>query len=883
MSLKPTTSTQSPSTSQFAELPEGLMTRFQTVRPWPIPGSQTHYVLASDTQQNDQERLVSWIDQANPDFARCTLPQAAREQIADTGLFMQPIELGKLNGYVFEVYDVSGLTSLREAMQAPLLPEQVEPVLRIMADALDCLHGLRCAHGNLRPETVLIRQAFPLQLALLDLPYRTEGAANLYDSDNQPGYQAPETSFEARRRADWWSLGLLLTEMLTGLHPLEGLSKTDIDDLVCDRRVDLGAIDNPRWLTLLGGLLSPALGDRWGSTEVRRWLKGDQLQASTLLPHPPVAHVVRPYRLLDRQCHDAHELAQALAKHWSEAGKHLQRGLVLDWVHHQLCDYTLTSLLMDLMEDDKLNPDARLVRTIYGMYPHLPPSWQGHPVDLGAIKFMAKQARTDANALEHFVEFIQRGLPYYPHEELRDLNARLQSAHSEFVEFWLRANGQGAVKPGQAEAQRALPELILTLLSANNIDHLREQLSSGLAQLDFTPPWFAGLTNPDELSVPALAACLTMLASTQPEREPESESESRTRLFLECREKAVRLRARLDQLNVGDSFSDCSICPEMVVIPAGSFVMGSPHDEPERSGTEGPQHQVSIGYRFALGKFCVTFDEYDVYARDSGVALPNDRGWGRGRRPVINISWQDAQAYLAWLNAKLGLTGASDRYRLPSEAEWEYACRAGNTGPFTLDIWQPEKSKPSEKAKPNRDQHNFLGRLLANFEPEPSYTPPVAVTIANIQPDLANYNAEFSYENSPLGPYRGQTLEVGSFPANPWGLHEMHGNVLEWVEDLWHKTYDQAPADGSPWTSGPLAAGRVRRGGSWYSYPRYLRSACRYRSAEQERTFDYVGFRIARTLSADLSQPVRLTVPMDYQPLGQINNHSDQISNDSEM
>ena len=171
--------------------------------------------------------------------------------------------------------------------------------------------------------------------------------------------------------------------------------------------------------------------------------------------------------------------------------------------------------------------------------------------------------------------------------------------------------------------------------------------------------------------------------------------------------------------------------PLMVVIPAGRFRMGSPADEPERSDNEGPQHEVRIAAPFAMGVYAVTFEDYERFCDDTKRGKPEDKGWGRGSRPVINVSWEDAQDYCAWLSRQTGRN-----YRLPSEAEWEYACRAGTDTPF-------------------------------HFGPR-------------ITTDQANFDGNYTYNGSAKGEYRTQTVPVGSFPPNAFGLYDMHGNVWEW-------------------------------------------------------------------------------------------------------
>lgn len=250
----------------------------------------------------------------------------------------------------------------------------------------------------------------------------------------------------------------------------------------------------------------------------------------------------------------------------------------------------------------------------------------------------------------------------------------------------------------------------------------------------------------------------------------------------------------------GRSFRDCANCPEMIGIPAGRFIMGSPKDEREHRDNEAPQHEVTIPKPLAVGKFTVTFAEWDACVADGGCGghRPWDLGWGHGERPVIHVNWHDAQAYVTWLRLKTGKA-----YRLLSEAEWEYAARAGTTTPF------------------------WWG--------------------ASISTTQANYNGGIAYGDSGKGQNRAATVPVESFDPNPWGLYQMHGNVWEWVEDCYHGGYDGAPSDGSPWVGG-LCLLHVMRGGSWFDAPALLRSAQRLGWGLR---MGNVGFRVARPLDPD--------------------------------
>jgi formylglycine-generating enzyme required for sulfatase activity len=253
----------------------------------------------------------------------------------------------------------------------------------------------------------------------------------------------------------------------------------------------------------------------------------------------------------------------------------------------------------------------------------------------------------------------------------------------------------------------------------------------------------------------------------------------------------------------GRQFRDCPICPEMVIVPAGEFLMGSPEHERGRGKDEGPQHRVVIKQPFAVGKFEVTFAQWDACVGEGGCAhKPGDEGWGRGRRPVINVSWNDAGQFVAWLSRKSG-----KRYRLLTEAEWEYAARAAT-------------------------------KLAEAF-------PPFS-TGATISYKQANYDANFVYDGGHIGIYRQRTLDVGSLPKNAFGLYDMHGNVWEWVEDCYRDSYAGAPTDGSAVTSSDCRL-HILRGGAWNYHPQYRRAAYRYATPPGVR-MENAGLRVARTL-----------------------------------
>jgi len=258
-------------------------------------------------------------------------------------------------------------------------------------------------------------------------------------------------------------------------------------------------------------------------------------------------------------------------------------------------------------------------------------------------------------------------------------------------------------------------------------------------------------------------------------------------------------------LKPADRFKECDTCPEMVGVPAGSFVMGSPANEPEREANEGPQQQVEFSRVFAVGRKAVTFEEWNACVAEGGCNAyrPGDYGWGGGKRPVINVSWNDAKAYVKWLSDK---TGAP--YRLLSEAEREYVargCMSAAACPST-PFW-------------------------FGFD---------------ISPSRANYDWRFAYDGSAKAQAQRRTVATDASEPNPFGLFHVHGNVREWVEDCWNNGLSGLPRDGAARMSGDCAS-HVVRGGSWSDQPKDLRSAKRSWEVATERRA-VIGFRVARTL-----------------------------------
>jgi formylglycine-generating enzyme required for sulfatase activity len=234
---------------------------------------------------------------------------------------------------------------------------------------------------------------------------------------------------------------------------------------------------------------------------------------------------------------------------------------------------------------------------------------------------------------------------------------------------------------------------------------------------------------------------------------------------------------------------------DLVAIPGGRFLMGSPETEPGRDDDEGPQHEVTVA-PFQMGRYPITQAQWQaVMGADNN---PSD--FKGPQRPVENVSWDDAVAFCEQLSEQTGRP-----FRLPSEAEWEYAGRAGTITPFHVG--------------------------------------------PTITTELANYDGNDTYADEPAGVYREETTEVGQFPPNAFGLYDVHGNVWEWCADAWHDSYEGAPTDGRVWEGDERSNNRLLRGGSWINHPRLARCACRLRLTHDSGGRGH-GFRVACSLAS---------------------------------
>lgn len=468
-----------------------------------------------------------------------------------------------------------------------------------------------------------------------------------------------------------------------------------------------------------------------------------------------------------------------------------------------------TLVVLDACRDNPFKGGGgRSIGEARGLRPPEPP--RGHMVIYSAARGQQALDRlgpgdTDPNGV-FTREFIKRmRTPGLPVEALvRDVQDAVEQAAARIGReqrpaIYNEARGQFVFRAGQSPVP-AVPVPGGVGFDLGDIESERKARSDWSVwqkrmELDFEKV-SSGFKDDLELQVKAWGRFLSAYGSDN----PYSSDDERLRELARQRKAEVEGRVAAQQRRsepmppvassvrkVGEVFKECDVCPELVVVGPGSFLMGSPDSEKERRSFEGPVHRVDIGYSLGVGRFEVTQGEWKALMGSN----PSDFKDCGDRCPVEKVSWEDVQGYLGKLSEKTG-----KKYRLLSESEWEYVARAGTTGPFSTG-----EQITTTKA-------NFRG-------------------IAK-------------------GEFRRKVLEVGRFSPNIFGLYDVHGNVREWVQDIWHDTYAGAPSDGSAWESDGDGTRRVLRSGSWRDYSSSLRSASR--SSAYDYRNDDIGFRVARAL-----------------------------------
>ncbi len=708
-------------------------------------------------------------------------------------------------GTAYIVMEYADGMTLAEFLQSkPALKEaELKEILYPILSGLAVVHGADFLHRDIKPGNIILRDEdrSPVLLDFGAARQAIGAKSRSVTSIITPGY-APIEQYSKRGHQGVWTdvyaLGAVCYHALSGQVPYDATDRVRVDPLEpavdrCRNQATHGFLSAIDWALRVDERERPQSVDVW-----REALEGEQPDPPPDLPEGPLARLgvkmplsrvkrvggflaggVAILALLITGVYFIHEYVHPTEKQpvaQEVESKSDTESETRDAAREEEArqrDERISVLLNAAREDlasDRLTSPAganawEKFQAVLELSPGHPAATDGLESVIGRYEriFDAALARKEFRKAQRYVSRIRQVRPDAP--VLASLGVRLTSARD--AERKRRQLEQEAERGRQAR-MAAFRDRFEAALSAGDIAVAGEYLDS----------------------MRTFGADATLL----------SEAEGR---LSASREEA----GPGGRLAVGRVFRDCARCPEMVIVPSGSFRIGSPGSEEDRDDNEGPRQDVKIDYRFAVGLFEVTFAEWDACADAGGCGgyLPEDEGWGRGSRPVINVSWRDAQEYTKWLSEKTGHS-----YRLLSESEWEYVARAGTT---TARYW----------GESSEDQCGY-----ANGADE----------------EAQQYNSSWAVASCDDKAYR--TSPVGSYVSNEFGLHDVLGNVWEWVADCWNGSYSGAPVDGGARESGDCSK-RVLRGGSWFNGPGFLRSALRYRNSTGYRS-NLSGFRVARTL-----------------------------------
>lgn len=511
----------------FYRLPDALAAKFRIAEVLPAGGAEAEIMILEGL--TSQVRVVAKL------YRPGLMPKPEVLERVSQAAFRHVVKLlawGESDGVGYEVMEYCPAGSLRRLMETeerPLRRDLLRDALAEIAAALAALHALGVIHRDLKPENILVRRRAPLDLVLADFGIASvANATQLFTSTARTvKYGAPETlAGIIDPAADWWSLGLVLVELLTGQHPFDGLSDAVVTHRLVTATLDCAAIDDPEWRMLCRGLLLRDPARRWGSDEVRRWLAGD----ATLVPPAaetvaPLTRAARPYRLETAVCTTPVELAVALAGHWDAGRKDLVRGQLSAWIGQELQDDNLLRFTQDLLDLRDVSDDLRLFRLLRQLAPAMPPVWRGVSLRLPALLAQAaRAAQGDAAAadwlLSVFGQRMLRELPAAQHPEEAAFAARWESARARVDHHWQATtpvrqrwhdaqhhrNGVAdfdALVFGQPQhfdappPLRLHPHLVLALADAASADALRAEVRQGAEKFAGHAPWLAALLADD--------------------------------------------------------------------------------------------------------------------------------------------------------------------------------------------------------------------------------------------------------------------------------------------------------------------------------------------------------------------------------------------------
>ena len=553
-------------------LPGALEARYRIVEPLPTAGAEAELLIVQALQdgQNRVAKLYRPGIQPKTEVLR-RIAAIAPEHVVHL------LEHGQSDGLWYELLEYCRFGSLRRFLRGrPIQARYVERIFTEVFKAVAHLHESGIIHRDLKPENVLIRATDPLDLVLTDFGIASvaEASQHFTSASRTVKYGAPEAaSGVISPKADYWSLGMMLIEALTGRHPFDGLSEPVINQRLATRPIDVSAVADPRWRVLCRGLLHRNPEERWDAGFVERWLEGDTTLAVALDDAPARdPGMMTPYTIEGDACTTAQELGVALARHWATGVKDLARGFVASWVSEQLRDMNLSRFLLDLADDTRLAPDVRLLKLILRLAPGIPAIWRGEPLQNQNLVAMAAKAAAGDDAARKWIDELSA------HDVLAAYAAAGDTRLAELERAWKanRAEVQAhldrllatdaqtrleagreddrppdmdALMFGQARLRPSFalhPDIVQLLLGQDHAAVLRAQVLAMSAEVSVECPWFNVLGPVETLD----AAQLLAMKAAFPQAQAWANEVRERRLRDEQRDigRAQQLLYRLDQL-----------------------------------------------------------------------------------------------------------------------------------------------------------------------------------------------------------------------------------------------------------------------------------------------------------------------------------------------
>ncbi|MGH8667178.1 MAG: serine/threonine-protein kinase, partial [Burkholderiales bacterium] len=454
-----------PARRSLIRLPAALEARFVIEEPLQAAGAEADLFVVCDKGSGERAVLKLYRHGIEPNTDVLErVSRAAPDQL------IHLLEHGRDEGVPYELLEYCEHGSLRTLLKARPVPlEAARTLLTELAGAIAHLHACGIVHRDLKPENVLIRGLLPLDLVLTDfgIASMTQATMHYTSAARTLRYSAPEAGSNwVGKPTDYWALGMMLVEALSGRHPFEGLSDHVVAHWLVTRPIDVSAVTDPRWQTLCRGLLTRDPKARWGADEIERWLAGDDSLAVADERAAPVAGAVSPYRVGEQDCRTPRELAVALAADWAAGVKDLKRGMLRAWLQNDLRDQNLARAAADAEEALEISDDERLLRLLLQLDPALPPVFKGYDISVAGLAALTRKALEDHNEERQTVIELLDGriLDRFPGNALQDVHARFDAAKNEFERALETAFDAGAPRELAPEGREWQLRMLLFVL-----------------------------------------------------------------------------------------------------------------------------------------------------------------------------------------------------------------------------------------------------------------------------------------------------------------------------------------------------------------------------------------------------------------------------------